>query len=117
MMRRRARGRRLQAQVVAQIVTARIVAEPPLASAEFETRLDGVALSAVNFEVVLIRAAIDTAVFGVDIDDSFVAISDLGRQHAGEQRNAVHEAWAENLAEAGDRFREEDIVEPIMDDA
>src|SRR5580658_1690750 len=109
--------RRLKSEVAAQIKAAQVVAEAPLASAELETRLERVALSAIHFQVVVVGAAIDASVLGVDIDHALVAISDLRGHHAGQQSQAVHEARTENLAEAGHRLGEEHVIDAILDTA
>ncbi len=115
MLRVGTRGRRLQPQVAAQVESARVVADAPGTSAQLKARLDGIALTAVNFEVVAPRAAVRASVLGMDIDDAFVAIADLGRQHAGQQGHAIDKLRAEEFSEAGDRLRQEDAVEPVLD--
>ena len=106
------RGRVLDADVVAQERTCDKVAERPLGAAQFGV---GLAVAAAAAEHPHAAAVLKRIALGADVDDCCRAVAVLRWQCAGQDADAVGEARLERLAEAADRLRDDDAVDPVLD--
>src|SRR5260370_21708913 len=79
-----------------------------------EGGVKGGARTAIQFDT---AARVDTSLLGVDIDNPFIAITDLSGHEPGKQVDTLHEARTHDFAEAAHRFGDEDTVDAVLDAA
>src|SRR5271170_526094 len=88
-------SRGAESEIGVQIDSGQVVTEVSLASSKLETRLGGVALSAVDGELIM---RVVTSVLGADLDDPGSSIAILGRQHPIYEADAFDEVGVEKLS-------------------
>ena len=81
------------------------------AAAVLKTRVDRVEASAVKTDL---AAGIERAVLGVHVDDARSVEAVLRRQRARDERDAIEKTRVKFLAETGDAFGDEHIVDAVL---
>ncbi len=106
-----ARGRVLDALSGLEIAAREVVVPLSLGTAVFEARMNGAVTAAVEVDV---SPRIDRPVLGLDIEHARLPETVLGRQRAGDERDTLGKTRVELAAEAGDAFRDQDVVDPVL---
>src|SRR5437667_8249847 len=94
-----------------QVIRGEVIIQLPRHTAVLETRHDRVEASTVDRCFALLE---NGAGLRVDIDYTGRPKSELCRQSASNQRNAVREAGLQFQAETGNTFRQEHVVDAVL---
>ena len=101
----------LDAAVVVQAIAGHEIIHRTAVAAIFEARLQPVPRSAIHRDL---ATGIGDAGLGLDVDDAGGLEAILGRQRAGDQRQAAGEAFFDRLAEDRQPFRQLHAVQAVL---
>src|SRR5208282_4428101 len=106
-----ARRRRLDAEIVLQIVAGYEIADAPGGAAIFEARLKRIVAAAIHAEA---AALLEGAALGRDVYDAGGAQAVLRGQRASNKLDVCRKARTERLAEAADSFGDDYAVDAVL---
>src|SRR5204863_301162 len=101
----------LDADAVVQVIRCDVIVEFPRDAAVFDTWHDGIEASAIHGGFALLK---DGAVLRVNVDHTRGAKAELRRQRAGDKRDVVSETRLQFLTETGNAFRQEHVIDAVL---
>src|SRR5439155_7050951 len=106
------RARRiLDSDAIVQVTPGNVIIQLPRYTAVLKTRHNCVEASAIDRCIGLLE---NGAALRMDIDYARIAKSKLRRQRASNERNVVREAGLQYLAKTRNTFREQDVVDAVL---
>ena len=96
---------------VVQITHDNVIIQLPSHTAVLKARHDGIKASTVHRRVTLLK---NGAVLRVNVDYARGTKSELRRQRARDERNAIRETCFQYLAKTGNAFRQKHVIDAVL---